>query len=91
MFREISDRLIDTSEVEDLYEVMMKSLRTGIKDKMRIIYDKVCNEDGSVSSLFFLLVRVKEMFQKFGNFFCNKPGVSYQFKKYYPTFILFSL
>ena len=53
VFREICDRLVDCGEVEVMYNLVMNSLKSGVKDKLRVIYDKVCNEDGSVSKKSF--------------------------------------
>ncbi|ROT81734.1 putative dynein heavy chain 12, axonemal isoform X5 [Penaeus vannamei] len=50
VYREVCDRLTEAPEVTEVYQLLMKTIRTSFRDKIHVIFDKICNEDGSKSS-----------------------------------------
>ncbi|XP_042868647.1 dynein axonemal heavy chain 12-like [Penaeus japonicus] len=49
VYREVCDRLVDAAEVTEVYQLLIRTIKTSIRDKIHVIFDKICNEDGSVT------------------------------------------
>lgn len=49
MYREFCDQLMEASEVTPIYNIIIKTIKTNFRDKIHVIFDKLCNDDGSVS------------------------------------------
>ncbi|KAK7080901.1 Dynein heavy chain 12, axonemal [Halocaridina rubra] len=49
MYREICDRLMASEEVTGIYNIIVKTIKANFKDKIHVIFDKLCNDDGTGS------------------------------------------
>ncbi|XP_047480638.1 dynein axonemal heavy chain 7-like [Penaeus chinensis] len=49
VYREVCDRLTETAEVTAVYQLLIRTIKTSFRDKIHVIFDKICNEDGSVT------------------------------------------
>ncbi|XP_063589657.1 dynein axonemal heavy chain 12-like [Penaeus indicus] len=49
VYREVCDRLMETAEVTAVYQLLIRTIKTSFRDKIHVIFDKICNEDGSVT------------------------------------------
>lgn len=47
-YREFCDQLIEEAEVEPIFTILVNTIRSHFRDKIHVIFDKLCNEDGSV-------------------------------------------
>nr|XP_045615668.1 dynein axonemal heavy chain 7-like isoform X1 [Procambarus clarkii] len=49
MYREFCDRLMEAWEVTPIYKIIVNTIKTNFRDKIHVIFDKICNDDGSVT------------------------------------------
>ena len=40
-----------SEEVTGIYNIIVKTIKSNFRDKIHVIFDKICNDDGSVSDL----------------------------------------
>ncbi|XP_050730386.1 dynein axonemal heavy chain 7-like [Eriocheir sinensis] len=48
-YREFCDQLTEESEVGPIFTILVNTIRSSFRDKIHVIFDKLCNEDGSVT------------------------------------------
>ncbi|XP_064087240.1 dynein axonemal heavy chain 3-like [Macrobrachium nipponense] len=49
IYREFCDRLMAAEQVTGIYDIIIKTIKTNFRDKIHVIFDKICNDDGSVT------------------------------------------
>ncbi|KAK3858557.1 hypothetical protein Pcinc_035261, partial [Petrolisthes cinctipes] len=49
LYREFCDQLTETSEVSPVFNIIVSTIKSNFRDKIHTIFDKLCNEDGSVT------------------------------------------
>ncbi|KAK8378939.1 hypothetical protein O3P69_009581 [Scylla paramamosain] len=49
IYREFCDQLTEGSEVQPIFTILVTTIRSNFRDKIHVIFDKLCNEDGSVT------------------------------------------
>ncbi|XP_068243599.1 uncharacterized protein [Palaemon carinicauda] len=47
IYREFCDRLMAAEEVTGIYDIIIKTIKANFRDKIHVIFDKICNDDGS--------------------------------------------
>lgn len=53
LYREFCDQLTEATEVSPIFSIIVSTIKSNFRDKIHTIFDKLCNEDGSVSKKIF--------------------------------------